>query len=78
MNNKQKQTDEKIKCNGQYWRALIATFFMIIVIAIGSILLSTKTFSFNWFVGAFFIGCIYLISFYINYKFIIFNEGDKK
>ena len=58
-----------------YYRALVGTFLIIVLIGLGiTLLVSQKVFSFSWFIGAMNIICIYVILLYVNYKFIFYNE----
>ena len=65
-----------------YYRALIGTTAIFILILFSSSLLTNKLFSFLWFVGAFNIAILFSIMLYINWSFIEFNElmnkGGKK
>ena len=63
-----------MKFDGQYYRALIGTVSLIIIIAIGSALLTRDKFSFMWFIGAIDITGGFTIMLYINYKFIVFTK----
>jgi len=62
----------KTKINA-YFRALIGTTLVIVLIAFGSNLLSFQPFSFLWFNGAIIIFFLFLMMLYINYKFIIYT-----
>jgi len=65
-----------MKFDGQYYRALIGTVLLIILIAFGSALFSHDKFSFMWFIGAInIIGC-FTIMLYINYKFIVYTKEE--
>lgn len=65
-----------MKFDRQYYSALIGTVLLIILIALGSALLTYDKFSFMWFIGAInIIGC-FTIMLYINYKFIVFTKDE--
>jgi len=64
-----------MKFDGQYYRALIGTVSLIMLIAIGIALLThDKFFSFMWFIGAIDITGCFTIMLYINYKFMEKNK----
>ena len=65
-----------MKFDGQYYRALIGTVLLIMLIAIGSALLTHDRFSFMWFIGAINIMGCFTIMLYINYKFIVYTEDE--
>jgi len=65
-----------MKFDGQYYRALIGTASLIILIAFGSDLLSHDKFSFMWFIGAINIMGCFTILLHINYKFIVFTKDE--
>lgn len=65
-----------MKFDGQYYRALIGTVLLMMLIALGSALLTHDKFSFMWFIGAInIIGC-FTIMLYINYKFIVYTKEE--
>ena len=65
-----------MKFDGQYYRALIGTVLLIMLIAIGSTLLTYDKFSFMWFIGAIDITGCFTIMLYINYKFIVHTKDE--
>jgi len=65
-----------MKFDGQYYRALIGTMLLIMLIAFGSSLLTHNKFSFMWFVGAINIIGSFTIMLYINYKFIVYTKNE--
>jgi hypothetical protein len=62
----------------QYYKALIGTFLLILLIAMGTALLTYNRFSYIWSIGAMnIIGC-FIIMFYINYKFLVYTKEKIK
>ena len=61
----------------QYYRALIGTIMIFIGISFASVLLvGNSKFSYYWWMGIIIISVLYIISLYINWKFIIWNDGQ--
>jgi len=65
-----------MKFDGQYYRALIESVLLIMLIAIGSVLLTHDKFSFMWFIGAINIMACFIRMLCINYKFIVFTKDE--
>lgn len=64
-----------MKFDGQYYRALLGTLFMMLLIGLASLLVGTQEIlSFMWFLGVINIICTFTLMLYINYKFIVFTE----
>ena len=62
----------------QFYRALIITILLILLVGKGMIHLGANRFSLQWFFGCFDILCCYLIMLYINYNFIKLKEKKAK
>ena len=62
----------------EYSRALIGTIFLFILIEIAVVLITLKINLTLYLIGIFDLSACFLISLYINYKFIQYKEKEDK
>jgi low temperature requirement protein LtrA len=62
----------------EWYRSLLGTFALFIIIAMGCALLTWERFSALWFLGAINISLAFFMCVYINTKFIIYHDKELK
>jgi len=58
-----------MKLDKNYFKALIITTNIVLLIIVGTLLYSLEIFSFKWFIGGLLLACGYHYIFYINYLY---------